>query len=479
MQSNQSKLNIPVFVLVILLVIGAIDCGLRFISSSKFVAGINNPLLQYPNLFLGTSYWKLKPNLHQEVKNAPTSFTIDTNSNGLRMEDFSIVKPEGKIRTAIMGDSVAFGWGLPAEEAFPAVLQQRLGEKYEVLNFAGPEYTSFHGLKQYEELVHNVNPDILVLAFGLYDSFESKLSEEEYYTLFTQSGLSKSLHGLAGLLDHSSYLYHWWTTRKREQATHKFAQILQEKKIAPAWKRKVSNKNFEENLRLIIDHLKSQGGKTILLNVNLLNYDTLPVLESLSQSLSVPLLDVRAYFDQIGQYQSRETRNENDLDRPGLHPAKNEKTYLFRVAVPTGTQYTQPLYIAGNHEKLGNGDFNQTRLYDDGTHGDERKYDGIWSLELEMDIQHPVYYTFTDAISIEAPDEVAKFNNTLQNNTFYWRIKPNPVEDNYERILPVATLHKIPFSQLLLTETTPFPNRLGQASIASRLEKIILDVSQN
>lgn len=393
MDTNRFHLNLPILILVFLLALGAGDCGMRLLTSSNPVTGINNPLLNYPNLFQGTGYWNLKSSLHLEIVDAPVTFTIDTNAYGMRMGEVNWQKPEGKIRVAVMGDSVAFGWGVSVEESFPSVLQQRLGDGYDVLNFSGPEYTTFHGLKQYEELVHNAKPDVLILAFGLYDSHQSKLSEEEYYDLLMQSGLESSTHGFGALLDRCSYVYHRWANRQRENAVLEFAQTLNEKKTGNAWKRKVETVDLEENLNLVIEHQLGQGGKAVLLHGNLLNFEILPALRTIAARWSIPLLDVRDYFDQVGQFQFRTMRNDIGLERPGMVPSA-EPRYLFRVAVPQGSQITPPLYVVGNHEALGNGAFNSVRLYDDGTHGDERRNDQIWSVELPLAFQEPLYYTF-------------------------------------------------------------------------------------
>ena len=46
-------------------------------------------------------------------------------------------KPQGKIRVACVGNSVTYGFRLPERErtAYPVVLQNMLGNHYEVRNF--------------------------------------------------------------------------------------------------------------------------------------------------------------------------------------------------------------------------------------------------------------------------------------------------------------------------------------------------------
>jgi alpha-amylase/alpha-mannosidase (GH57 family) len=55
------------------------------------------------------------------------------------------------------------------------------------------------------------------------------------------------------------------------------------------------------------------------------------------------------------------------------------------------------IYIVGNQEALGNWTPNLVRMYDDGTHGDEKKGDGIWSIELRVPPGIKVEYKYTNS----------------------------------------------------------------------------------
>jgi hypothetical protein len=55
------------------------------------------------------------------------------------------------------------------------------------------------------------------------------------------------------------------------------------------------------------------------------------------------------------------------------------------------------IYIVGNQEALGNWTPNMIKMYDDGTHGDEKKSDGIWSLEVHVPLGIKVEYKYTNS----------------------------------------------------------------------------------
>lgn len=70
-------------------------------------------------------------------------------------------------------------------------------------------------------------------------------------------------------------------------------------------------------------------------------------------------------------------------------------TVLFQVDARAVT-VTNAIFIAGNHELLGNWTPNLVRMYDDGTHGDERE-DGIWTIELRFPPGIEVEYKYTNS----------------------------------------------------------------------------------
>ena len=54
------------------------------------------------------------------------------------------------------------------------------------------------------------------------------------------------------------------------------------------------------------------------------------------------------------------------------------------------------IYIVGNHEKLGNWVPNKIRMFDDGTHGDE-KCDSVWTLDISLPPDTEIEYKYTNS----------------------------------------------------------------------------------
>jgi lysophospholipase L1-like esterase len=94
------------------------------------------------------------------------------NSHGFRNREVSLEKAQGVTRIAVLGDSVTFGYGLPVNESFPAVLERELnrtGTRYEVLNFGVVGYNAQQEAALYARRVRPFAPDIVVVAYVLND----------------------------------------------------------------------------------------------------------------------------------------------------------------------------------------------------------------------------------------------------------------------------------------------------------------------
>ncbi len=90
------------------------------------------------------------------------------NGDGIRAEkNYSFEK--NITRLAILGDSVAFGLGVPFEKTFGNLLQERFGNQMEVINFAVPGYGTFAEKETLLRKSLNYDPDAVLLAFVMND----------------------------------------------------------------------------------------------------------------------------------------------------------------------------------------------------------------------------------------------------------------------------------------------------------------------
>lgn len=97
------------------------------------------------------------------------AFGVDlkTNSLGFRSHEWSLEKASGTFRIALIGDSHAFGFGVPSKSIMPTVLTELLEERYgaptEILNFGVNGYNTFQQLAALRELALDYAPDMVIL----------------------------------------------------------------------------------------------------------------------------------------------------------------------------------------------------------------------------------------------------------------------------------------------------------------------------
>jgi lysophospholipase L1-like esterase len=153
--------------LALVVALGAAELALRLLGASMGTHYINRQTVERssdPGLLFG-----LRPHA---VAVAEVEYRI--NGHAMRGRDLPVAKPPGSLRVAVVGDSVAFGYWVALEDAFPAQLEAMLREGgsrpgVEVLNFGVPGYNLGQELVWLEAQALRFDPDLVVLAFCLND----------------------------------------------------------------------------------------------------------------------------------------------------------------------------------------------------------------------------------------------------------------------------------------------------------------------
>ena len=124
-----------------------------------------------PSTSPGLSY-EVGLNLDLEAR----GMRIRTNSLGLRCAEPLPRDTPGLYRVAVVGDSMAFGFGVQQGEDFPAVLGRELaegsasgGRRFEVLNFGVGGYSTLDEVAVLRAKALPLQPDLVLLAYCLND----------------------------------------------------------------------------------------------------------------------------------------------------------------------------------------------------------------------------------------------------------------------------------------------------------------------
>jgi lysophospholipase L1-like esterase len=106
-----------------------------------------------------------QPNLR--VRNAGALY--ETNGAGFRGRERQRRKPDGVFRIALIGDSIAMGWGVAEADSYAARLEASLGPRFEVLNFGIAGLDALESIERFHAKALDFEPDLVVYGFTLND----------------------------------------------------------------------------------------------------------------------------------------------------------------------------------------------------------------------------------------------------------------------------------------------------------------------
>jgi lysophospholipase L1-like esterase len=98
------------------------------------------------------------------------------NSLGLRGREVTLPRPKDHFRLVVLGDSIAFGWGVDDDDTFCSRLEQMLadkvpGRKVEVVNTGVSGYDTEQEAALFERFGARLQPDLVLVAFYYNDLF--------------------------------------------------------------------------------------------------------------------------------------------------------------------------------------------------------------------------------------------------------------------------------------------------------------------
>ena len=93
-----------------------------------------------------------------------------TNDQGMRDRNYSVKKPMGTFRVALVGDSIGAGWGVNAEDRFESILEDAwntracdsAGGKVEIINCAVPGHSPGQRWYHFGQIGWSMEPDLVI-----------------------------------------------------------------------------------------------------------------------------------------------------------------------------------------------------------------------------------------------------------------------------------------------------------------------------
>src|SRR5215468_10348006 len=96
-----------------------------------------------------------------------------TNSKGLRDREMSYERVPGKLRIAMLGDSLVVGWGVPFDDTFSKRIERlyaQAGVDAEVINLGVGNYNTVQEVQAFLTAGQRYRPDIVVLNYFVNDA---------------------------------------------------------------------------------------------------------------------------------------------------------------------------------------------------------------------------------------------------------------------------------------------------------------------
>jgi hypothetical protein len=117
----------------------------------------------------------------------PTSTTLpppdphERNAQNFRDDhDYAVSKPDGTTRIIVIGDSMAFGWGVDLKDTLAKQTEKKMqakGAKVEVLNLSQPAFNTMAEIALLKTQGFAYKPDVVVMAYTLDDALSGQETE--------------------------------------------------------------------------------------------------------------------------------------------------------------------------------------------------------------------------------------------------------------------------------------------------------------
>jgi lysophospholipase L1-like esterase len=347
---------------------------------------------------------------------------ISLNSMGFRDEEFSVTKPPSSFRIVCIGDSWTFGANVGQVQSYPQRLKALLDQElplanFEILNLGVLGYSSYQGLELLRSRVMGLLPDLVVIGFGMNDASMPGCRDKDVPAYnrprtFTnwlkrvqdQCELFKLLKYIALILKDkpvsiAEYISAGVKYSAEPQSFNCFSReglmTISDYVKNDAWTR-VSPMDYESNIREMIRLARSGGAGVILLHNELWRDSPyLAVLQNVARDEDVSLVDSSLLIATARTSIESEMEKRLELEPRGMTRNRSGQgvKVVFRVYVKT--RPAGGVYIVGAHKGLGDLVPNRVVMYDDGTHGDQRAWDNVWSYAATFEPGTRLFYVYT------------------------------------------------------------------------------------
>ena len=365
---------------------------------------------------------RFNPSIPDEFKDNP-KWEVKLNSEGFRDTDFPLSKPPHTIRIVCLGDSWTFGHNADQDGTYPHRLAVLLKESFpnlniEVLNLSMLASTSLEGLQVLQRRALSLNPDIVLVGYSMNDAYLTGWHDKdvlvpkthhfslrkfitensELYKLLTYLGSARKFEtitmadNLKAISDpNEQFVYESWVSAPALEVKD-YERLESRLRVTPA--------DYEKNIKEMIRLIRERGAVPILLHNELRPgspYQS--ALRKISAEEKVTLVDSCELLGEARRQVERDLEQRLALQPPTASLDAKQPgpvDVVFRLYLEN-QPVSRAMYIVGPHPQLGDSVPNKIAMFDDGTHGDQKAGDQVWSMTATFSPGQKIFYVYTNS----------------------------------------------------------------------------------
>lgn len=426
---------------------------------------------------VGRLFQSLFPDVPEWVRARPV-WHLRTNAMGLRGAELPTTAAHDGYRIAVLGDSWTVGVNVDEDETYVARLAAGLSaavapRPVEVLNFGVVGARAETGARILSRVLA-LAPDLVILAYAQNDEADVRSGRAAPAPSGDQATSRPTRAG--SLLDDLEVyrLWRWWRTPGEDRVEAMLRRELTKEHAVPenhpgrgCPNPDVAATPYFARMDAMLTRLHQAGVPAVLLYASVpefFSHCTLRALSALSRTHDVPLVDASGILEDTGARKQAEHDRTLGLEvAPGRRCAVREGAcLLLRVDMSDDTS-GHPAFVMGNQPQLGSFTPNRIELYDDGSHGDQRAGDRVFSRLFSLPAPGVVTYAFTNG-------ETSGSWTGLEN----YRLRAFDVSaGDMGRLVapPVAA-----FGRRVLRSDPSHPDAAGHQAIADALLPVVRDI---
>ncbi len=327
------------------------------------------------------------------------SWTVSLDSYGFRGPERldGDRSEEARYRVLCIGDSVTFGYDVEQGDTYPSRLEALLRGRYpgrpiEVINAGVPGWSWVQGLRFLQREGLTLRPNLVVAAHGADDRVPSAhVTDSERIWLLT-SPLFRLAYTGPGLFRHSAAYRLALGAAAPDASPGCVAQMRSGGSC-----RRVSPDEVEETIRAMRRLTEEAGADLVIMNVDFLGGGTATTTAARRAAFRdrIPFLDQTAPLGQLALAEQLMRAHELGVGGarvPSIRlratdpvlPPRAQRVLLRVLAPSPGARVAVRGIATTGDETSPAGEPFASAMYDDGTHGDERAGDAVFSATVHV-----------------------------------------------------------------------------------------------